>query len=288
MLSQSLVFFPLISIISHSVLHKNKKQYLALLFYSRPQGKMILQYLMGAIDADLKGHWHEKSISTKHLGGCLRPYIGTTNIFKHFLILQLKQFICKWKHEAVLAMYGQNGDCFYAHVADRGLMVHLCPYRRPIFYCTWCFPRGWQPQVKLFSLRSRPHTTKIRRGHTGNESKWWALHRVLNSSPVWGIRLEDFYIETTMLLKILAFKRTSRKFLITLAVRIEGMRHPPICLFDALFRVNVPLKSLLLKMLGFWVHVSWNFRSRDPNIWFCYVAFNVRRYRCSTEKMVLS
>jgi hypothetical protein len=46
-----------------------------------------------------------------------------------------------------------------------------------------------------------------------------------------------------MLLNIVAFKRTTRKFLNTLAVHIEGIRNPPTWLLDKLFRVNVPLKK---------------------------------------------
>jgi hypothetical protein len=46
----------------------------------------------------------------------------------------------------------------------------------------------WQPRDSLFSPGSRPHTTKIGRGHTENESQRWAKHRlpVLNSSAVRG------------------------------------------------------------------------------------------------------
>jgi hypothetical protein len=40
--------------------------------------------------------------------------------------------------------------------------------------------------------------------------------------------------------KIVAFKGTIRKFLNIVAVHIEGLRHPAICLFDTLFGVNVP------------------------------------------------
>jgi hypothetical protein len=42
--------------------------------------------------------------------------------------------------------------------------------------------------VKFFSPRGRPYTTKIGRGHTGNDSKLLATHRVLNSTAVGGNR----------------------------------------------------------------------------------------------------
>jgi hypothetical protein len=35
----------------------------------------------------------------------------------------LHQIKYKSKHKVSVAVYGQNGDCFYANVADRGLMV---------------------------------------------------------------------------------------------------------------------------------------------------------------------
>jgi hypothetical protein len=39
-------------------------------------------------------------------------------------------------------MYGQNGDCFYSHVAGRSLIGPLCPGRTPIlkfhaYFITW-------------------------------------------------------------------------------------------------------------------------------------------------------
>jgi hypothetical protein len=45
-----------------------------------------------------------------------------------------------------------------------------------------------QPLVKLFSPGSRPHSTKIGSGHTGNGSKKLAKHRALNSSAIRGNR----------------------------------------------------------------------------------------------------
>jgi hypothetical protein len=40
----------------------------------------------------LKGHWHEKSVSTKH-GGFLISSIWTANIFLNFLIIRFKAMI---------------------------------------------------------------------------------------------------------------------------------------------------------------------------------------------------
>jgi hypothetical protein len=62
-----------------------------------------------------------------------------------------------------------------------------------------------------------------------------------------------------LLLKIVAFKRTIRKFLNTVAVHIEGIGHPPIPYLTHFFRVNVPLilnaevtdLDMLLKIAGF-------------------------------------
>jgi hypothetical protein len=42
--------------------------------------------------------------------------------------------------------------------------------------------------------------------------------------------------------KVVAFKGTIRKFKYTVvAAHIEGLRHPPVCLFKTLFCVSVPL-----------------------------------------------
>jgi hypothetical protein len=62
-----------------------------------------------------------------------------------------------------------------------------------------------------------------------------------------GNRFEDFYIKSTMLLKIVAFKPTIRIFLNTLKVHIEGIRHPPppYSYLTHFFRVSVPLKTVL-------------------------------------------
>jgi hypothetical protein len=49
--------------------------------------------------------------------------------------------------------------------------------------------------------------------------------------------------------KILAFEGTIRKFLNMVAVHIEGSMHPPICLFETLFRVSVPVKLLFCACL---------------------------------------
>jgi hypothetical protein len=47
-----------------------------------------------------------------------------------------------------------------------------------------------------------------------------------------------------MLLIIVAFKRTIRKSLNTLAVQIEGIRHPPICLLGTLFSCQCPFMRM--------------------------------------------
>jgi hypothetical protein len=99
---------------------------------------------------------------------------------------------------------------------------------------------------QIFCPRSRPYTTKIGRGPTGNDFKRLATHRVLNSSTVRGKREEDFYIEKTMLLKIVAFKPTISKFLKMLEVHNEGKRHPLICLFNTLFSCQCPFKDAFL------------------------------------------
>jgi hypothetical protein len=66
--------------------------------------------------------------------------------------------------KVILAVYGQNRDCFNSNVADPSLTGPKCPGRRPIFsFPSWGFLRGWQPLGKLFSPGSRLHTTKIGR-----------------------------------------------------------------------------------------------------------------------------
>jgi hypothetical protein len=44
------------------------------------------------------------------------------------------------------------------------------------------------------------------------------------------------------MLKIVAFKRTLRKFLNKVAAHIEGLIHPPICLFETLFSCQYPFR----------------------------------------------
>jgi hypothetical protein len=51
-----------------------------------------------------------------------------------------------------------------------------------------------------------------------------------------------FYdIEKAAFPNIVAFKGTIRKCLNLVAVNIEGSMHPPICLFQTLFLVSVPV-----------------------------------------------
>jgi hypothetical protein len=37
----------------------------------------------------LKGHWHEKSVSNKHIGRCLGPSVWTVTMFKNVLVVPL-------------------------------------------------------------------------------------------------------------------------------------------------------------------------------------------------------
>jgi hypothetical protein len=51
----------------------------------------------------------------------------------------------------------------------------------------------------------------------------------------------SFYIVNVNFSKIVAFKRDNKRiFFKMVAVHIEGLRHPPICLIDIRFRVSVP------------------------------------------------
>jgi hypothetical protein len=50
---------------------------------------------------------------------------------------------------------------------------------------------------------------------------------------------EDFYIKSIMLLEIVAFNWTIGKFLNTLAVHTEGIRHPTIYAYLTYFFVSV-------------------------------------------------
>jgi hypothetical protein len=61
-----------------------------------------------------------------------------------------------------------------------------------------------------------------------------------NSGP--GNRYQDFYIETTMIFKLVAFKRTIRKLLNTLAVNFEGISITRMLILHT-FCINVPLKG---------------------------------------------
>jgi hypothetical protein len=48
-----------------------------------------------------------------------------------------------------------------------------------------------------------------------------------------------------MFAKILAFKETIRKFLNIVAVHIEGSGNPPFACIEHIFRVSVPLHSVI-------------------------------------------
>jgi hypothetical protein len=104
-------------------------------------------------------------------------------------------------------------------------------------FLTW-----WQSADKLKLSQGPgqwPHTTKIWRGHTGNNKKIWAPCRILISSAVRGNRKQEFYIERTMLIKIVAFKGTIRYFYNTSVVFIEGIRHH----FGTFFSCQCPVKG---------------------------------------------
>jgi hypothetical protein len=76
-------------------------------------------------------------------------------------------------------------------------------------------------------------------------------------SPTQGIKLicgpgpqaKSFYIEKTKILKIVAFQRKIRQFLITLAVHIEGIRPPHICLVDTLCSCQCPFNFIKVLIL---------------------------------------
>jgi hypothetical protein len=76
-----------------------------------------------------------------------------------------------------------------------------------------------------------------------------AFYRDLRSATIvvyGGQRIKFlFIIANVNFSKIVAFKGTIRKFLNTAAVHIEGLRHPPMCLFDTLSCVSVPLLESL-------------------------------------------
>jgi hypothetical protein len=72
--------------------------------------------------------------------------------------------IFKSKHKRVFAVYGQNGDCFHSHVAGRSVIGPILLFH--VEFLTWMAPLD-----NLFSPESKPHTTKIGRGHTENEQK---------------------------------------------------------------------------------------------------------------------
>jgi hypothetical protein len=56
----------------------------------------------------------------------------------------------------------------------------------------------------------------------------------------------SIYIVKVNFSKIVASKGTTKFFKNMVAAHIEGSRPPPICLFETLFRVRVPLKTDLM------------------------------------------
>jgi hypothetical protein len=74
-----------------------------------------------------------------------------------------------------------------------------------------------------------------------------AFYRDLRSATIvvyGGQRIKFlFIIANVNFSKIVAFKGTIRKFLNTAAVHIEGLRHPPMCLFDTLFLCKCPFNG---------------------------------------------
>jgi hypothetical protein len=116
-------------------------------------------------EKSLKGHWQVKSVSNKHLEGCLRPAIWAANIFKNFLILYL------------------NYTIFNYQPYDVKMCLPVAPDRRLIH-----LQSGAVSVIdKLFSSGRRPHTTKIGCGHTGNDSKIWTPSRA-NSKKIFTLR----------------------------------------------------------------------------------------------------
>jgi hypothetical protein len=57
-----------------------------------------------------------------------------------------------------------------------------------------------------------------------------------------------FYLVNVNFSKIVAFKGTIRIFLNMVAVHIEGLKHPPICLFDTLFSFQCPFNWFNFKL----------------------------------------
>jgi hypothetical protein len=63
-------------------------------------------------------------------------------------------------------------------------------------------------------------------------------------------------------LKILSFKRRIRKILIMLAAHIEGLRHPPKCLFQILFSFQCPFKLWKVCYFNFFLFLAYSLQ--DP------------------------
>jgi hypothetical protein len=89
--------------------------------------------------------------------------------------------------------------CLSCGGASRGrpLFVTVARWRRKISRQL----SPWHPLVKLCSPDSRLHTTKSGRGHTANESNFWAQHRVLQFSSGRGNRLTNFFRNSKYLFK---------------------------------------------------------------------------------------
>jgi hypothetical protein len=126
--------------------------------------------------------------------------------------------------------------------AERGLLLFSCGRPQPNFSVVPgpetndLFPSGFsylvasRRRTSTGSRMGRLYTTKIVRGKFicgPGQSVRRCLHRKI-------------------VLKIVAFKRTIRQFLNTLAVHNEGIRHPPYAYLTHFFCVNVPLKSEIL------------------------------------------
>jgi hypothetical protein len=139
----------------------------------------------------IKGHWHEKCVSNKHMGGYLRHSICAAAPFRIYPIVPLKATIKKKFTFTIWIEMLSFAPHYMVMVADRRSLEKACG--TPQITRKTCLSWGganrkrkialllshpWQPLVKLLSPGE----------HTGNESKSWATYRVSNLSAVQGNR----------------------------------------------------------------------------------------------------
>jgi hypothetical protein len=139
----------------------------------------------------------------------------------------------------------------YAHPTPDFSCIRSAPWRKQ-------FDKRLPREQYAFFASSAPHTGEADKNVQTGFSRWSAVcHRsfplICGLLPLSFVGAkDDFSIDKVKVnfWKITSFKGMIRKFLNMVAVHIEGIRHPLICLFDTLFSIQCPFKFFIFFILN--------------------------------------